>query len=428
MNPATDNPGTTPPVRCAIYTRKSTQEGLDEAFTSLDAQRQAAEAYILSQQQAGWRCLPEHYDDGGYSGSNLERPALQRLLADIQAGKLDCLVVAKVDRLSRSLLDFAKLIEVLDRHQVAFVSVTQLFNTATSMGRLVLHILLSFAQFERELIAERTRDKIAAARRQGHWAGGMPLLGYDVDGRGGHLVVNPVEAERVRAIFAFYRQEQDLGVVVEELARRGWVKKRWQTRKGDWRGGQPFTTASLRRLLTNVTYRGQVRYRDEVHAGAHPALIDAALWDQVQTLLRRSGTASGSRVRHPQVSFLHGILRCVACDCAMVASFSRKGTRCYRYYVCRAARKHGWKSCPAPCVSAGTIERLVLEQLVRLDPQALAALGPGQARDEQARLMHRLLQRVDYDPAQGKLVITLQADHATVLAEQNAARAEEAVS
>jgi site-specific DNA recombinase len=276
---------------------------------------------------------------------------------------------------------------------------------------------LSFAQFEREIIAERTRDKIAAARRQGHWAGGMPLLGYDVDGRGGHLVVNPPEAKRVRAIFALYRAEQDLGRVVEELARRGWVQKRWQTRKGRWRGGLPFTTTSLRRLLSNVTYRGQVRYRDEVHPGEHPALIGAALWDQVQGLLRRSGTRSGPRVRHPQVSFLHGILRCVACDSAMVATSSRKGSRCYRYYVCSAAQKHGWKSCPAPCVSADMMERLVLEQLERLDPQAVAALGPGPAPGEQARLMHRLLQRVDYDRAQRKLAITLQADHAAVLAE-----------
>jgi site-specific DNA recombinase len=175
------NATTPPPVRCAIYTRKSTQEGLDAAFTSLDAQRDAALAYIHSQQHAGWRCLPERYDDGGFTGGNLDRPALKRLLADIQAHKLDCLMVHKVDRLSRSLLDFARLMEVLDQHQVAFVSVTQQFNTATSMGRLVLHILLSFAQFEREIIAERTRDKIAAARRKGKWAGGMPLLGYDVD-------------------------------------------------------------------------------------------------------------------------------------------------------------------------------------------------------------------------------------------------------
>jgi site-specific DNA recombinase len=209
---------TTPPlVHCAIYTRKSTSEGLDDAFTSLDAQRQAAEAYIQSQQHAGWRCLPEHYDDGGFSGGNLDRPALQRLLADIQAGKLDCIVVHRVDRFSRSLLDFAKLMEILDRHQVHFAAVTQQFNTATSMGRLILHILLSFAQFEREIIAERTRDKIAAARRKGLWSGGMPLLGYDVDPRGSQLVVNAAEAERVQAIFALYREHQALGPVVQEL-------------------------------------------------------------------------------------------------------------------------------------------------------------------------------------------------------------------
>jgi site-specific DNA recombinase len=231
--------------------------------------------------------------------------------------------------------------EIFDKHQVAFVSITQLFSTATSMGRLVLHILLSFAQFERELIAERTRDKIAAARRQGHWAGGMPLLGYDVDRTGGHLVLNPAEAEQVRAIFALYREKQDLGLVVEELARRGWVQKHWQTRKGRVRGGQAFTTASLRRLLTNVTYRGQVRYRGEVHPSAHPALMDAALWEQVQSLLRRSNTRPNSSRRPPQVSFLHGILRCVACDCPMSANSSRKGTRCYRYYVCSAAHRAG---------------------------------------------------------------------------------------
>jgi site-specific DNA recombinase len=425
MNPATDNSGTPPQVRCAIYTRKSTQEGLDDAFTSLDAQRQAAEAYILSQQQAGWRCLPEPYDDGGFTGSNLERPALQRLLADVQAGQIDCLVVAKVDRLSRSLLDFAQLMEILDRHQVAFVSVTQLFNTATSMGRLVLHILLSFAQFERELIAERTRDKIAAARRQGHWTGGMPLLGYDVDGPGGPLVVNPAEAERVRAIFILYREEHDLRVVVEELARRGWVQKRWQTRQGRWRGGQPFTSASLRRLLSNVTYRGQVRYREEIHPAPHPALIDAALWNQVQTLLARAGNRPGARVRLPHESFLHGILRCVACDDAMVASTSRKGTRCYRYYVCRSAQTKGWKSCPAPSVSAGLIERLVLEQLADLDPPGLALREPEPKPGEAARRLRRLLQRVDYDRGQGQLVITLQPEHATVLADEPGRRAQE---
>jgi site-specific DNA recombinase len=225
MNQPAKNPTTPPVVRCAIYTRKSTDERLSQEFTSLDAQREAALAYIHSQQPAGWRALPERYDDGGFTGGNLDRPALKRLLADIQAGKLDCLVVQKVDRLSRSLLDFARLMEILDQHQVAFVSVSQKFDTASSMGRLVLHILLSFAQFERELIAERTRDKIAAARRKGKWAGGMPLLGYDVDPRGSKLTVNEPEAEQVRAIFALYRQHQALLPVVHELARRGWCQK-----------------------------------------------------------------------------------------------------------------------------------------------------------------------------------------------------------
>ena len=413
----TATPSTPPLVRCAIYTRKSTLEGLDEAFTSLDAQREAAEAYIHSQQHAGWRCLPEHYDDGGFTGSNLERPALQRLLADIQAAKVDCLVLYKLDRLSRSLLDFAKLMEILDRHQVSFVSITQSFNTATSMGRLVLHILLSFAQFEREIIAERTRDKIAAARRKGQWAGGMPLLGYDVDPRGSQLVVNATEAERVRAIFALYRERQALGPVVQELARRGWVQKCWRTRKGRLRGGQPFTTSCLRRLLTNATYRGQIRYHDEIHPGEHPALVDAKLWEPVQALLRRSRT-HGPRIHNPHGSFLHGILRCLPCGCPMIATSSAKGSRYYRYYVCRAAQKQGWKSCPAPAVSAGTIEQVVLEQLQRLE--GFGALWPGQAPEEQARLIQRLLERVDYDRVQGKLAITLQTDHATILAEAQA--------
>jgi site-specific DNA recombinase len=191
-------------VRCAIYTRKSTEEGLEQEFNSLDAQREAGEAYIASQKAEGWVSLPERYDDGGYTGGNMERPALQRLLADIEAGKIDSVVTYKVDRLSRSLLDFARMMEVFDKHQVAFVSVTQLFNTATSMGRLVLNVLLSFAQFEREIIGERTRDKIAAARRKGKWSGGMPLLGYDVDPQGSKLRVNEAEAIRVRAIFDLY--------------------------------------------------------------------------------------------------------------------------------------------------------------------------------------------------------------------------------
>ena len=197
-------------VRCAIYTRKSTEEGLEKEFNSLDAQRATAEAYIASQQQEGWVCLSEHYDDGGFTGGNLERPALQRLLEHIAAGQVDCVLVNKVDRLSRSLLDFARLMELFEKHQVAFVSVTQMFSTATSVGRLILNVLLSFAQFERELIAERTRDKIAAARRNGKWVGGLPLLGYDVDAKTSKLRVNEAEAARVRAIFALFLEHRAL--------------------------------------------------------------------------------------------------------------------------------------------------------------------------------------------------------------------------
>src|SRR5687767_1039991 len=231
-------------VRCAVYTRKSTEEGLEQAFNTLDAQREAGEAYVAAQRHEGWACLPDRYDDGGYSGGTVERPALQRLLTDVEAGKVDCVVVYKVDRLSRSLLDFARVIAVFDAAGATFVSVTQQFNTGSSMGRLTLNVLLSFAQFEREIIGERTRDKIAAARRKGKWAGGHPVLGYDV-GPDTKLVVNPDEAERVRAIFDLYIREQSLLPVVKTLKVRGWTTKRWRTRKSEDRGGMPFTRTSL---------------------------------------------------------------------------------------------------------------------------------------------------------------------------------------
>src|SRR5258708_1381530 len=209
--------------------RKSSEEGLEQAFNSLDAQREASEAYIASQKNEGWLCLPTRYDDGGFAGGNMDRPALQRLLADIEAGQVDVIAVYKLDRFSRSLLDFAKMMETLDKHQVAFMSITQQFSTGTSMGRLVLNVLLSFAQFEREIIAERTRDKIAATRRKGKWTGGTPILGYDVDPQANRLVVNADEADRVPAIFRLYLEHQALVPVVEELERRRWVNKRWQT-------------------------------------------------------------------------------------------------------------------------------------------------------------------------------------------------------
>ena len=222
----------TPVIRCAIYTRKSTEEGLEKEFNSLDAQRESGELFVRSQAGEGCTLVPDSYDDGGFTGGNMERPALRRLMLDIEAGKVDAVVVYKVDRLSRSLLDFARMMQVFDSRKVSFVSVTQQFNTATSMGRLVLHVLLSFAQFEREIISERTRDKIAATRRKGKWAGGHPILGYDIDPQSFKLAVNPAEAERVRGIFELYLDRESLMPAVQVLAEKGWCKKRWTTRKG----------------------------------------------------------------------------------------------------------------------------------------------------------------------------------------------------
>jgi len=365
---------TLPLVRCAIYTRKSTEEGLEQEFNSLDAQRESAEAFIRSQAHEGWTCLPERYDDGGFTGGNMERPALQRLLADIQAGKIDCVVTYKVDRLSRSLLDFAKMMETFEQHGVSFVSITQQFNSATSMGRLILNVLLSFAQFEREIIAERTRDKMAATRRKGKWSGGTPVLGYDLDPRGRRLHINDDEAARVRAIFALYLQHEALLPVVQELARRGWVGKYWQTRHGRQRGGRPFTKTSLYRLLTNVLYAGKVRYKEEIHDGEQPALIDADTFQCVQALLRSHGPEVGPPSRHGFTALLKGLLRCAPCDCAMTPSHTtRKGGLRYRYYTCVHAQKNGWQTCPSKSIPAQPIEQLVIEQIQRVgrDPQVL---------------------------------------------------------
>jgi site-specific DNA recombinase len=320
MKPKKEKPTT---IRCAIYTRKSTEEGLEQEFNSLDAQREAGEAYIKSQQHEGWVCLPARYDDGGFTGANMDRPAIRRLLADIEAGKVDCVVVYKVDRLSRSLLDFARIMATFEGHKVSFVSVTQAFNTATSMGRLILNVLLSFAQFEREMISERTRDKIAAARRKGKWSGGMPILGYNVAET--KLVVNAGEAKLVRQIFDLYLEHQSLLAVVRELNARGCRTKRWTTKKGAARGGRPFDKGSLYQLLTNPAYIGKIRYKDEVHAGEHGAIVEAGVFDRAQTLLQRNGRSGGRDVRNKHGALLRGLVRCRACNCGMSHSFMSVG-------------------------------------------------------------------------------------------------------
>ncbi len=390
-----------PTTRCAVYTRKSTEEGLEQEFNTLDAQRECAEAYIKSQVQEGWHYLPERYDDGGYTGGNMDRPALKRLLADIDAGRIDAVIVYKVDRLSRSLLDFAKMLEIFDRHHVAFVSVTQQINSATSMGRLMLNVLLSFAQFEREIIGERTRDKIAAARKKGKWAGGHLLLGYDVDPKGLKLVVNEAEAVRVRAIFQLYLELEGLIPVVQELNRRGWTTKRWTTRKSQVRGGKPFTKTNLHQLLINIAYLGKVKHKTDIHEGEHTAIVDAQTWQRVQALLVRNGRSGGAQVRNQFGALLKGLLNCVPCGCAMTPAHStRNGTKRYRYYTCTGAQKKGWHSCPSKSIPAGEIEKFVVEQIrtIGKDPALwrqtfAAARVQGAARLEELTAERRGLER-----------------------------------
>ena len=286
-------------LRCAIYTRKSTEEGLAQEFNTLEAQREAAEAYVQSQVHAGWAALAERYDDGGYTGANLERPALRKLLVDIEAGRIDCVLVYKVDRLSRSLLDFARLMEIFERRQVSLVSITQPLNTTGSLGRLTLNILLSFAEFERQMIADRTRDKMAAARRKGKWVGGTPVLGYDIADAGGKLVVNEQEAVRVQAIFTLYLQHRSVACVLAEIQARNWTTKRWRTRDGEERLGRPFTKATLNRLLNNVLYLGKVSHQDAVYAGEQAPIIEDAVWKLVNETLakERNGASMAAGVK-----------------------------------------------------------------------------------------------------------------------------------
>jgi site-specific DNA recombinase len=418
-----DKPSAAQITRCAVYTRKSTEEGLEQEFNSLDAQRESGEAFVRSQAHEGWTCLPDHYDDGGFTGGNMDRPALRRLLADIEAGRVDCVVVYKVDRLSRSLLDFARMMETFEKHNATFVSVTQQFNTSASMGRLVLNVLLSFAQFEREMISERTRDKIAAARRKGKWVGGMPLLGYNVIDT--KLVVDEEEAERVRQIFNLYLEREGLLTVVRTLEDRNWRTKRWTTARGVVYGGKPFDKTRLWNLLTNVTYTGMLRYKDEVHRGEHKAIVGEDLWQGVQSKLKRNGCTGGPLPRNKVEALLKGLLHCVPCGCAMSPSHSTKdGNKRYRYYVCQSAQKLGWHSCPSPSISAGEIERFVVEQIRSLsrDPLVVAEtaqnaesleLLPGEwdsiSSSEQTRMIHLLIERIDFDGRDGTMSITLHA-------------------
>ena len=317
-------------IRCAIYTRKSSEEGLEQEFNSLQAQREACEAFIDSQRHEGWICLRASYDDGGFSGATMDRPALRQLLADIAAGRVDTVVVYKIDRLTRSLADFAKIVEILDARGASFVSVTQQFNTTTSMGRLTLNVLLSFAQFEREVIGERIRDKIAASKKKGMWMGGVPPLGYGVQDR--KLVMIDSEADTVRLIFRRYAELGSVRLLQAELEARGIRSKSWTSVSGRLVGGKPFSRGALYLMLQNRIYRGEIVHKGQFHPGEHTPIVDQPLWDAVQEQLAGNTARHrcGGRTRQP--SLLTGMLFDGDGNRMTPSHAGKKGTH-YRYYI-----------------------------------------------------------------------------------------------
>jgi len=397
-------------LRCAVYTRKSSEEGLEQEFNSLHAQRESCEAYISSQRSEGWVLVRDQFDDGGISGGTLERPGLKRLLADIEDGLVDVVVVYKIDRLSRSLMDFSKLVEVFDRNGVTFVSVTQSFNTTTSMGRLTLNILLSFAQFEREVTAERIRDKVRASRMKGMWMGGCPPLGYMVKDR--KLLENPGDAAHVRWVFSRFIEIGSGTELARDLAARGVTTAR----------GHRIDKKFIYRMLNNRVYIGEAVHKGTGYPGEHKAIIEREIWDRVHAILTESPRKRAANTRADTPALLKGLLYGPD-GAAFSPTHTRKSSRLYRYYVSQTVLKHGAGSCPVGRVPAGEIEAAVITQLraVFRQPEIIAgtwkaarvqdgAITEANAREaltrldplwdelfpaEQARIVALLVERVD---------------------------------
>jgi DNA invertase Pin-like site-specific DNA recombinase len=397
-------------LRCAVYTRKSTEEGLEQEFNSLHAQREACEAYVASQKAEGWLLVPDRYDDGGISGATLERPALKRLLADIEAGRIDVVVVYKIDRLSRALMDFAKLVEVFDRNNVTFVSVTQSFNTHTSMGKLTLNILFSFAQFEREVIGERIRDKFAASRKKGMWMGGYVPLGYDVSDR--KLLINETEAATVRMIFERFVKIGSATALVRELRTDGVTGKQ----------GKLVDKGYIYKLLNNRVYVGEAVHKGTAYPGEHEAIVERPLWDRVHSILRESPRKRAGHTRAQTPALLKGLIF-GSSGRAMTPAHTRKDGKLYRYYVTTDALRGEEGDRTVRRIPAGEIERAVVDQLRvllrspeiivatwRAARMSIAGVTEAEVRDalghfdplwdelfpaEQARIVQLLIERVD---------------------------------
>lgn len=351
--------------RCAIYTRKSVEDGLEQEFNSLDAQREAGENFVASQKGNGWVCLPDRYDDGGFSGGNTNRPALRQLIKDAEAGKIDIIVVYKIDRLSRSICDFAELSKQLDKWSVAFVSVTQEINTQSSSGRMMLNILITFAQFEREVITERVRDKMAASRLRGKWVGGNVPLGYKVDNK--HLAVVPEEAVTVRKIFNRFIEIQSPKQIALELNRDGIPS----------RSSKGWDTHLIYRILNNYTYIGKINYKGTVVEGEQVGILDEEVWKLAHDFLKENAPVPDHATRLETMAPLKGILRCGHCDCAMVPVFTRRGGRKYCYYRCSANSRRAISTCPVKQVPAGEIETITYSQLalVLQTPEIVLAIS-----------------------------------------------------
>jgi DNA invertase Pin-like site-specific DNA recombinase len=425
--------GTRPTVRklrCAVYTRKSSEEGLDMDFNSLDAQLESCESYVASQKAEGWVLAAEHYDDGGFSGGTLERPALKRLLADVKAGKVDVIIVYKIDRLSRSMLDFLNLVELFENYGVTFVSVTQSFNTKDAMGRMALNILVTFAQFERELIGERIRDKVAASRKRGKWMGGWAPLGYEVRDR--KLLIHPEDAERVRSIFRRFVQLKSATLLARELVAAGATN----------RYGHVLDKGVLYRLLNNRVYRGEAVHKGTSYPGEHEPIIDQKLWEQVHAILKVSPRTRAGRARAQTPALLRGLLFGPDGAAMSPTNTHKKGGRLYRYYISQTAMKRGGgAACPVRMVPAAEIERIVLGQIRHLirTPEVIvqtwrAAKKLGREVTErevrsaltefeelwdelfpaeQARILEILVQRVDVHP--DRVNVTLKIEGLTSL-------------
>jgi len=401
-------------INCAIYTRKSVSDGLERDFTTLDAQRESCESYIASQKNEGWICLPEEYDDGGFTGANTDRPALQRLMTDIKANKVNCVVVYKVDRLSRSLLDFAELLSVFEDHGVTFVSVTQHFNTQNSMGRLTLNILLSFAQFEREIISERTRDKMGAAKRKGKWIGGRPPLGYNIDKDKHKLVINPKEAKLVHKIFDLYIEKRSILSVTMIMNDLGCTTKLHTSEKGKKFGGIQFRSNGMQLILRNPLYIGKVLYQGEIYPGEHEAIISEEIFQKAQTILSKNRPEWKMTKKAKHIGLLSGLLRCKACNCAMYFSYNIKASKYrYHYYLCMNAQKRGYKNCPTRLLSAQKIEQKIVELLRTLTP--VPKLGEKVwdtfSLEDKIAIIKTVLKETSFDGNKGILEIVLLKDN-----------------